>query len=138
MHWRWLVDASDDGLEVVDVESPRIEVAVPSHDVQRMVVEHDLVDAVVLLHENRKISHLVYGLDVCRPADVALRIRGAFDQLSEFVAIPLRPPHVPPALEDQQLRLLLGVQIEAIAVQDAAMDDEIIAFVKWQRPVSAL
>ena len=58
---RRLMNASDDRLEVVDVERPRIEISVPADDVERMMVEHELVDSVVLLHENREISHLVVG-----------------------------------------------------------------------------
>src|SRR5688572_32873321 len=46
---RRLVHAPYDRLEVVNVERPRIEVAVPTHDVERVVVEHDLVDPVRLL-----------------------------------------------------------------------------------------
>src|SRR5437588_12531005 len=37
MHGRWLVHAAHDGLEVVDVERPRIEVPVPADDVERMM-----------------------------------------------------------------------------------------------------
>ena len=103
-----------------------------------MVVEHALVDPVVLLHENRKISHLVDRLDESRTPDVALGVWRALDQLSEFVAIALGPAHVPPALEDQELRLLLGVQVEAIAVENAAVDNEIIAFTERKRAVGAL
>src|SRR5690606_14060933 len=39
---RWLVHASDDGLEVVDVERPRVEVSVPAHDVEWMVIQYHL------------------------------------------------------------------------------------------------
>jgi len=45
---------------------------------------------------------------------------------------------VSPTLEDHELGLLLGVQVEAIAMEDAAMDDEVVAFVKRQRAVRAL
>src|SRR6266576_4534934 len=59
MNRRRLVNAPDDRLEIADVERPWIEISVPANDVQRMVIENDLVDAVVLLHQNREISHLV-------------------------------------------------------------------------------
>src|SRR6266542_4019043 len=117
---------ADDRLEVVDAERPRKEVAVPSGNVERMVIEHDLVDAVVLLHVERKISHLIVRLDENRAADVALGVRRAFDQLAELVPIALRPADVSAALEDEQLRLVALFR-EAIAMENSAVDDEIIA-----------
>src|ERR1700730_12539166 len=131
--WR-LVYTPHDRLEIVDVERPGIEVSVPTHDVERMMVQHDLVDPVVLFHQNRKVSHLIDRLDERRAPDVALGVRSALDQLSEFIAIPLGPPHVSPALEDNELRLL-GFQVEFVAMQNAAVDDEIVALVKWQHAV---
>ena len=50
----------------------------------------------------------------------------ALDQLPELIAIALWRPHVLPALEDDELGLLLGVQVEAIAVKNAAMNDEAV------------
>src|ERR1700704_4794134 len=129
--------APNDRLEIVDVECPRIKISVPAHDIERMMVEHDLVDPVVLFHQNREISHLVDRLNECRAPDVALRIWSTLDQLPEFIAIPLGPPHVSPALENHELRLLLCLEVEFVAVQNAAMDDEIIALVKWKHTVGA-
>src|ERR1700730_9183929 len=63
--WR-LVYTPHDRLEIVDVERPGIEVSVPTHDVERMMVQHDLVDPVVLFHQNRKVSHLIDRLDARR------------------------------------------------------------------------
>ena len=59
VHRRRLVDAPDDRLEVVDVERPRIEEAVPAHDVERVVVEHHFGEAVVLLDDDREVALLV-------------------------------------------------------------------------------
>ncbi len=66
-----------------------------------------------------------------RDADVALRVRRAFLELAELVAIALGRTDVPAALDDEQLRRLAG-RVEAVAVQDAAMDDEVVALAERQ------
>ena len=91
-----------------------------------MVVEHDLVEPVVLLDQDGKVAHLVVRCELGRPADVALAVGRALDELAELVAIALGPAHVPAALHHQQLGRL-GPEIEPVAVQDAAVDDEIVA-----------
>ena len=55
---------ANDRLEVPDIERPRIEVSVPPDDVERMVVEDELVDSVVLLHVEGEVAFLVDGLQV--------------------------------------------------------------------------
>src|SRR5438132_4491988 len=123
MDGRRLVDAPDDRLEVADVERPRIEVPVPSDDVERVVVENELIDAVVLLHEQTEVAHLVVRVELERAANVALGVRRPFLELAELVAVALGPPHVPAALEHEKLRLP-GRLVEAIAMENAAMNDE--------------
>src|SRR3954463_13778198 len=102
MHRRRRGAPPDDRLEVADVERPRVEVAVPADDVEWMMVENELVDAVVLLDEELEVAHLVVRVEDERTPDVSLRIRCAFLQLAELVAIPLRPPHVSAAFHDEQ------------------------------------
>src|SRR5947208_7975830 len=111
----WLVYASDDRLEVVDVERPRIEVAVPADYIERMVIENDLVCRLLLDKKNREISHLVDGIDEGWPPDVALRVRRSLLQLAEFIAITLWPAHRSAAFEDENLRLF-AVHVEAVAL----------------------
>src|SRR5260221_1972389 len=135
MHRRRLVHASYDWLEVHDVERPGIELAVPSHDVTRIVIEHDLVQSVVLFHDNREIAHLVEGSQLARNADVALGIRSALDELAVLVSVALRRPRVPLSLDDEQLRLTAR-RIEAIPVHDAAMQHDVIALA--EREVTVL
>src|SRR3982751_2634294 len=106
MDWRRLVHASDNWLEVVNVERPRVEVAVPADDVERMVVEDELVQAVVLLHEELEVTHLVVRLQLDGPTDVTLGVRRALLQLTELVSIALRPADVPAALHDQELWMI--------------------------------
>src|SRR5687767_11088563 len=48
---RRLMDAADDRLEVHDVECPWIEISIPADHIERMVVQHQLIDSVVLLYE---------------------------------------------------------------------------------------
>jgi hypothetical protein len=45
---------------------------------------------------------------------------------------------VTPALERDELRLLRGVEVEAIAVENAAVNHQVVAFVKGQRTIGAL
>src|SRR5688572_22009277 len=97
---------ADYRLEVTNVECPRIEVAVPSDDVERMVVEHELVDAVVLFYVQREIAHLIARLEQNRPSDVALGVGRSLDELSEVVLVARRIADVTAALEYHQLCLL--------------------------------
>ncbi len=50
-------------------------------------------------------------------------------QLAVLVAIPLRCPHVARALDDEELQ---RPRLEAIAVQDAARDDQVVAVLERQ------
>ncbi len=120
---RRLMHAADDRLEVVDVERPGIELTVPPHHVERVMVEDDLVEPVVLLDHDREGALLIVGAELTRDADVALAVRRPLDQLTHRIEIALRRPDVAATLHHQELRRL-G---EAIAVQDVPMDDEIIA-----------
>src|SRR5688572_18995261 len=131
------MNPAHDRLEVVDVERPRVEVSIPADHVQWMVVEHDLVDTVVLLYQDGKITHLVDCLDMGWTADVALRVRRALYQLPEFIPITLRPAYMSAALEDEHLRRS-AAEIEPIAVQDSAVDDEIVALAERKNSISGL
>ena len=72
-----------------------------------------------------------------RPPDVPLAVRRALDELAELVAVALGPADVPPALHHQQLGRL-GAEVEPVAVQDAAMDDEVVALPVRQVPEDRL
>ena len=78
------MNATDDRLEVVDVEDPGIEISVPSNDIERMVIEHQLVDRIVLFHENTKVALLVVRLELdWAPMVGALIVtRGVWDAMS--------------------------------------------------------
>src|SRR6185503_13371099 len=108
-----LMDASDDRLEVADVERPRIEVAVPADDVEWMMVEDQLVDPVILLYQKSKVAHLVVRGQLERAPNVALGVRRTFLELAELVAVALGPPHVATTLHHKKLRLL-ALRIELV------------------------
>src|SRR5205823_8923993 len=92
------------------------------------------IQAVVLLHNEREVALFVDRLELQRPADVALGVRRALLELPELVAIALRRANVSSALEDQEL--VLDFLVHPEAVQDPAMDDEIVAFAVWQVAVT--
>src|SRR5205814_7838951 len=117
VHRRRLMHPADDGLEVIDVEGPRIEVPVPADDIERMMVEDDLVCRLLLEKKNREISRLVDRLAESWAANVALGVGSAFDELAEFVAIALGPPDVSSAFEYQKLGLVISIEVEPIPVQ---------------------
>src|SRR5438552_9815752 len=77
VHGRRLVNASDDRLEIVDVERPRVEVAVPADDIERVMIEDDLVCRLLLEKKNREISHLIDWLVEGRQSNVSLSVRCA-------------------------------------------------------------
>src|SRR6266550_8101652 len=128
--WR-LMHSAYDRLEIVNVECPRVEIPIPADDIEWVMVENELIEAVVLLHEQAKITHLVVRLELDRSPDVALRIGRAFLQLPELVAISFGPTHVSAALHDEEL-WLIPLHVELEAMQNAAMDDEVVSLPKWE------
>src|SRR6185312_2024256 len=129
MHRRRLMHAPDDRLEIIDVECPRIEVSIPPDDVERMVVENELVDAVILLHEQTEVAHLVVRAQLLRAPDVAFRIRRTFLELAELVPVALRPPDMAAAFHDEEF-WSVAAQVERVPVQNPAMHDEVVPFVE--------
>src|SRR5690242_14614368 len=125
MHRRRLVHASHNRFEVVDVERPRIEIPIPSDDVERMMIENELIQPVVLLHEEPKVAHFVVCPERDRPADVALRVGCSLLQLAELIAISLRPPHVSAALHDEEL-WVIPLHVELVAMQNPPVNDEVV------------
>ena len=126
MHRRWLVDPAHDGLEVVDVEGPGIEVTIPSDDVERMVVENEFVDGVVLLDQQAKVALLVVGTELGGAANIAFGVGRALEQLPEFIAIALGPANVAPALEYHELGWPRG-GVQAPPMQDIPVDHDVVA-----------
>src|SRR5437899_2017024 len=70
-------------------------------------------------------------LELLRSTDVTLGIGRALLQLAELIAITLRPAHVSATLHDEKLRMI-AFHVELEAMQDAAMDDEVVSLAKWE------
>src|SRR5262245_3822400 len=96
-----------------------------------MVVEYELVDSVVLLYEQPEITHLVVRLDLEWAPDVALPVGRAFLESAELVAVTLGPAKVPATFKDYKLRLVL-LHVQLVAMQDAAMDDDVVTFAEGE------
>ena len=129
VHGRRQVDAAHARLEVVDAEGPGVVEAVPAHQVEGVVDQRHLEQAVLLLHDQPELPLLVDRLQVRRPPDVALRVRRHLGELAVLVAIALRRPHVAGALDHQALQ---RPGIEAVAVQHASRNHQVVAVLEGQ------
>src|SRR5689334_23703564 len=108
-------------LEIMDVEDPRVVVPIPADNIERMVVQNELSQAVLFLNDKRKLARLVVRCEYLRAPDVALGIRSALQQLSMLVPVSLRCANVAGAFNDQKSIRAFG---EAVAMQDAAGDHD--------------
>src|SRR5690242_3173493 len=123
--------AANNGLEVVNIECPGIEVAIPTDDIERVVIKNKLVETVVLFNEQAKVAHLVVGLELAGTAHVTFGIGSALLELPELIPIPLRPADVSSTFHDEEL-WMIPLHVELVAMQNAAMNDEVISLAKWQ------
>lgn len=121
---RRLVHAARDGLEVVDADGPRIEAAVPTHDVERMVVEHVPAERVAGLDQDLEFAGLGEGLEVDRRADVALAVGRMLQQLAELIPVALGRGDLAARLDDEEAAFL---GVEAHAPGGAVGNDEVVA-----------
>ncbi len=96
-----------------------------------MMIEHEFIDRIVLLHHQRMITALVVGSKLPGSPDVALAVRRTLDELPHLVAIPLRPADVPAALHHEELDRTGGV-IEMPTMQDVAVQHHVIALTHRQ------
>src|SRR6478672_4774547 len=109
---RRLMDASGDRLEVVDRERPRIEIAVPADDVERVIVEHVGLISAAHAHLHRELALLTDRPQLRRRMDVTVVVRRTFDDLAVLVAVAPRNLDQPGRLEDEIA--LWSVWLEAI------------------------
>ena len=98
---RRLVDPAGDRLEVVDRERPREEVAVPAHDVERVVVDDVGLVAAADPHLHRELAALADRVQLRRRVDVAVVVRRALDDLPVLVAVAARDLDQPRRLEHE-------------------------------------
>src|SRR6266513_517775 len=95
------MDATRDRFEVVHGERPRIEVAVPPHDVEGVVVEEVRLVAAAHADLDRELALLTMRVQLSRRVDVAVVVRRAFEHLAILVAVALRDLDQPGSLEDE-------------------------------------
>jgi hypothetical protein len=87
---RRLVQAAGDRLEVVDTEGPWIEVAIPTDDIEGVVVEEMAGDAVAHLDAHFELAALGEGLQLFWGTEIAFAVRGMLEQLTIAVAVAVR------------------------------------------------
>src|SRR5947208_8897175 len=119
-----ILDAAGDRLEVVDRERPRVEVAVPADDVERVIVEDVRLVPVANADLDRELTPVAVRVQLRRRMDVTVVVRRPFEQLPVLVAIPLRDLDSAGRLEYEVPLLAVGPE----AVGGAAGDDDVIAF----------
>src|SRR5438874_3421145 len=117
------MDATGDRLEIVHRERPRVEVAVPAHDVERVVVEHVGLVAAAHAHLHRELSLVAVRVQLRRRMDVAVVVRRALEHLPVLVAIALRDLDQPGRLEHEVALFALRPE----AVGRPARDDDVVA-----------
>lgn len=90
-----------DRFEIGDVEGVRIQVSVPAHHVEGVVIENVAVDLAARLDAHFEVAPLVVGFEFARHADVALAVRAVFEQLAVLVAVTPGRLKIVRRLEDQ-------------------------------------
>src|SRR3954452_2693342 len=118
------MDAPGDRLEVVHRERPRIEVAVPPDDVERVVVDDVRLVAAAHAHLHRELALLAVRVQLGRRMDVAVVVRRALEHLAVLVPIAARDLDQAGRLE-HEVALLLALGAEPVG--RPARDDEIVA-----------
>ena len=98
---RRLVDPARDRLEVVDGEGPGIEEAVPTHDVEWVVVDDVVLVAAANAHLHEELAPLPARVQVGRRVDVAVIVRRPLQDLAVLVAVAARNLDEPGGLEYQ-------------------------------------
>src|SRR6266511_5321994 len=120
---RRLVNSPRDRLEVVHRERPRVEEAVPPHDVERVVVEDVRLVPTADAYLDGELTLLAVRVQLRRRVDVAVVIRRALEHLSVLVAVAARDLNLPGRLEDEVALLTLGAE----AIRRPARDDDVVA-----------
>src|SRR5215208_4922241 len=87
VYGRRLVDPSCDRLEVLDVEDPWVQISIPAHNVEGMVIQDLLCQPVAYFDPYFEFASLGVGLEFFRQPYIALGIRRVFKHLSEFISI---------------------------------------------------
>src|SRR5712692_11052563 len=102
MYRRRLMDPSSKGLEIVDVEDPWVQIAVPANYVERMEVERVRHQGVVNFHSDLEFSLLIVNSQFLGFSKVSVRIWGQLYQLPVIVPISARCLARPRLLGNQE------------------------------------
>src|SRR5436853_274658 len=117
------MDAAGDRLEVVDRERPRIEIAIPADDIERVVVDDIRLIAAAHADLDWELALLAHRVQLCGRMDVAVVVRRAFHDLPVVVAVAPRDLDQPRRLEDEIA--LRPARVEAI--RRPARNDDVVA-----------
>src|SRR5262249_35562077 len=124
MDRRRLVHRSGDRFEILRVEGERVEIAIPTDRIERMMCQRDPRESWSILYENVDVFLLIDGNYFARPVEVALRIRRSHFDLPLVIQIALRNPNRTDRLENEIILLLNVVRDESVG--DSTGNDNVI------------
>ena len=133
---RRLVDPSGDRLEIADVEDVGVQVAVPAHHVERMVVVVIARELTSGLDVDAEVARLRVRRLVGRDADVAMVIRRMLHELAVLVAVAARRFDLTGRLQPQHPLVGPGGRVQAPRRADG--DDEVVARLVVEGPEDRL
>src|SRR2546423_3529475 len=107
----------------MDRERPRIEVAVPTDDIEGVVVDDVGLVAAADAYLDQELTLLAVGVQLGRRVDVSVVIRRALEQLAVLVAVAARDLDQAGRLEDEVALGAFGAE----TVGRAAGDDDVVA-----------
>ena len=123
------------GLEVVDGEGVRVDVAVPAHHVERVVVELVVLVPVAHPHHQVELAAVAVGDQLGGRVEVALREGRVLEQLAVAVAVAVRRLDLA-GREEREEQLLVRLRHEAIG--GAARDHHVVVLAVGQRAEDGL
>src|SRR4051794_7005126 len=89
MSWWRQMKSPNPRLKIMDIEDPRIVVAIPADNIERMVIKNELSQTIFFLDYKRKLALLVVRRQRLRTSNVSLGIRRTFQQLPVLVPVAL-------------------------------------------------
>src|SRR5438552_19040138 len=93
MDWGRLMNGAGDRLEILGVKRERINITVPTDDIERMMRHRHAGPAWAVLDQNFRILLLVDCVQLARSMKIALGIRSAHFDLAFLIQITLRNTH---------------------------------------------
>ena len=106
---RRLVHPSGDRLEILHVENPGVEVAVPADHIEGMEFEEIVMETALLFDTDFKLALFVEKERRFGPADVAFAERAVLEKLAQIRAVPFRDLDGAGRIDDEH-PVLVGVE----------------------------